>query len=105
MHALLSKAATGGVALFILPVLLLSGCREKINATQCEALVDRYAELVVLDKMPDAPQEVVRKEQKVVRDQANADEGFRNCTTEVGPKEFACAMAAKTPDAIEKCLE
>jgi hypothetical protein len=98
-------ARNATAALMLLALVAHSGCREKVSAAQCEALVDRYAELVVLDKMPDAPQELVRQEQKLVRDQASADEGFRNCTTEVGPKEFACAMAAKTPDAIEKCLE
>jgi len=55
--------------------------------------------------MPEAPEDVVRSEQKRVREEATGDEGFRNCTTEVGPGEFACAMAAATPDAIEKCLE
>jgi hypothetical protein len=55
--------------------------------------------------MPAAPEDVVRSEQKRVREEATSDEGFRNCTTEVGPREFACAMAATTPDAIEKCLE
>ena len=83
----------------------LAGCRERATAAQCEALVDRYAELVVLDKMPGASADVVQQEQKVVRAEATGDEGFRNCTTEVGPKEYACAMAAKTPEAMEKCLE
>jgi hypothetical protein len=100
VHALLT-----GPPLLALAVWLLPGCREKVTAAQCEALVDRYAEVVVLNKMPGAPAEVVKRAQKLVREEANGDEGFRNCTTEVGPKEFACAMSAVTPEAIEKCLE
>jgi hypothetical protein len=83
----------------------MAGCRQKVTAAQCEALVSRYAELVVRDKMPGASQDIVRTEQKRIREEANGDEGFRNCTTEVGPKEYDCAMSAPTPDAVEKCLE
>jgi hypothetical protein len=88
-----------------LALVLALGCRQKVTAGQCDALIARYAALVVRDKMPEAPEDVVRSEQKRVREEATGDEGFRNCTTEVGPGEFACAMAAATPDAIEKCLE
>jgi hypothetical protein len=82
-----------------------SGCRERVTAPQCEALLAHYAELVVRDKMPGATDELIRSEQKLVREEAKSDEGFRNCTTEVGPREYACAMAAATPEAVEKCLE
>jgi hypothetical protein len=81
------------------------GCREKVTAAQCEALIERYAELVVRDKMPGASDEIIKTEKKLVRDEAKSDEAFHNCTTEVGPKEYACAMGAATPDAVEKCLE
>jgi hypothetical protein len=101
VHALLRALPLGVLALG----LGLGGCRERVTAAQCDALVDRYAQLVVLDRMPGASAETVQQEQKVVRAEAASDEGFRNCTTEVEPKEFACAMAAKTPEAIEKCLE
>jgi hypothetical protein len=84
---------------------LLPACREKVSTAQCDALITRYAELVVRGKMPDAPADVVRDAQKTVREEAAGDESFRNCTTEIGPKEFNCAMAAKTPEAVEKCIE
>jgi hypothetical protein len=89
------------LAAFLLPL----GCHEKITGRECEALVDRYAELVVLRKMPGAPREVVEKAQKLVIEEAKGDEGFRNCTTQIGKSEYACAMAAMTPEAIESCLE
>ena len=83
----------------------LPACREKVSGAQCDALITRYAELVVRGKMPDAPAQVVLDAQKTVRAEAAGDESFRNCTTEIGPKEFNCAMAAKTPEAVEKCIE
>jgi hypothetical protein len=92
-------------AVVALGLVLWPGCRQKVSQAQCDALVVRYAELVVRDKMPDAPDEVVQAQQKRVREEAAGDEGFRNCTTEIGPREFDCAMAAATPDAVEKCLE
>jgi hypothetical protein len=85
--------------------LLVAGCREKVTPAQCDTLVARYAELVVREKMPSAPPEEIREEQRRVRQESAGDENFRNCTTEVRPTEYACAMSAQTPDAIEKCLE
>jgi hypothetical protein len=84
---------------------LMPACQGKVTAAQCDTLVARYAELVVREKMPSAPREEVRAEQKRVRQEATGDENFRNCTTEVRPSEYECAMAAETPDAMEKCLE
>jgi len=98
MHSVLRSA-------LLLGAVVSSGCRDKVSPAQCEALVARYAELVVREKIPDASVEAVKAEQKRVREEAAADEAFRNCTTEVEPKEFRCAVAAATPDALEKCLE
>jgi hypothetical protein len=84
---------------------LMPACQGKVTAAQCDTLVARYAELVVREKLPSAPADEVRAEQKRVRQEAVGDENFRNCTTEVRPSEYECAMAAETPDAIEKCLE
>jgi hypothetical protein len=88
-----------------LVLLWTTACRQKVTAGQCEALIAHYAELVVRNELPRASEEMVRSEQKRVREEASGDEGFRNCTTEVGLGEYACAMAAATPDAVEKCLE
>lgn len=107
MHDVLRGAPFGAVVLLAFAAAFpgILGCREKVTAAQCEALIERYAELVVRDKMPGASEEVIQAEQKVVRDEAKSDDAFHNCTTEVGPGEYACAMGAATPDAVEKCLE
>jgi hypothetical protein len=110
LHALLRRRAPPrGLAASLVAagvaILLLSACREKVTPAQCDALVARYAELVVREKMPTAGVEEVRAEQKRVRVESAGDENFRNCPTEVRPSEYECAMSAATPTAIEKCLE
>jgi hypothetical protein len=107
VHPILIQGWLPGLGLGLVGLSLLfgPGCRQKVTPSQCEAMVAHYAELVVRHEMPGAPEDLVRSEQKRVREEANGDEGFRNCTTEVGPGEYACAMSAATPDAVEKCLE
>ena len=108
MHTLLTRSGPRRVAASLVAACCLvvaPGCREKVTSAQCDTLVARYAELVVREKMPGAPIEEIRAEQKRVRQESAGDENFRNCTTEVRPTEYECAMSAATPDAIEKCLE
>jgi hypothetical protein len=49
-------AATAAVGL------CASACRPKATATQCDSLLDRYAQLVVIEKFPDASDDRVRLE-------------------------------------------
>jgi hypothetical protein len=82
-----------------------AGCKKKVTQAQCEDLLDRYATLVVGEKLKDAPPETVKAEQAREHDEARRDDNFKNCTTELSTEDYACAMAARTPDALEKCLE
>ncbi len=81
------------------------GCKKKVTPAQCEAIIDRYAELVVKEKMPDASAETVASERTREKSEAHGDDAFKNCAVEVEPDDYECAMKAKTPDALEKCLE
>ncbi len=83
----------------------LPACKKKVTQEQCEQLLDRYAQLVVTAKMKDAPPEAVRAEQQREREAAKSDDDFKNCMTELSTDDYTCAMGAKTPDALEKCLE
>ena len=83
----------------------LPSCKPKITSAQCDALVDRYAQLVVTEKLPDAGNETIKAEQERERGEARGDDAFKNCTSEVSRAEFDCAMRAATADALEKCLE
>jgi hypothetical protein len=95
----------GRVLLFVVLALGTAGCKKKVTSAQCEAILDRYAELVVKEKMPDASAEAVAEERAREKSEAHGDDAFKNCAAEVESDDYACAMKAKTPDALEKCLE
>jgi hypothetical protein len=93
------------LGLSLLVIASVGACKERVDQAQCDALLGRFAELVVKEKMPDAKSEVVHSEQLREREEAARDDNFKNCTTEVRADEYRCAMAAKTADALIKCLE
>lgn len=85
--------------------LALAGCARKIDAADCNALVDHYATLVVQEHNPGATAELIAAERDRERRQARGDDGFRNCTTEITRPELDCALKAGSPDGVLKCLE
>lgn len=89
----------------LLVVAIGPACKPRVSSAQCDELIARYATLVVHEKVPDASAAAVEAEQRREREQAAHEDSFRNCTTEVQPNEYRCAMTAKTADAFEKCLE
>lgn len=82
-----------------------SGCRKKVSAKQCDELLERFSELVVKERFPDAGPEVVAAERARERNEAKSDDAFKNCTSEVQVDEHTCAMKAPSPEALIKCLE
>ena len=102
MHALVKGCVTLGFALVVTGSL---SCKERIDRAQCDALLSRFAELVVREKLPTAEPSVVKTEQAREREEAARDDNFKNCTTELRAEEYRCAMAAKTADGLIKCLE
>ena len=82
----------------------VTSCKRKVSEQQCDEIVDRFAELVVKERFPDAGPEVVAAEKQRERTEAKGDE-LRNCTSQVQAQEHACAMKAKTSEALIKCLE
>lgn len=97
--------ATGVVSLVGIASFLPSGCKAKATASQCEKLLDRYAQLVVTEKYPDASAKDIEAERVRERSEARADDAFKNCSSEVSRAEFECAMKASGADAFLKCLE
>ena len=93
------------LAIAIALALASGGCKKKVTQPQCEELLDRYATLVVREKLKDAPPEQLKAEQARERDEARSDDNFKNCTAELSTEDYACAMKALTADALEKCLE
>jgi hypothetical protein len=81
------------------------GCKKKVTQPQCDEIVDRFAMLVVTEKLKDAAPEQIKAEQARERDEAKSDDDFKNCTSELSTEDYTCAMNAKTSDALMKCLE
>jgi hypothetical protein len=103
------KSARGTLLLVLLiaslPALgIVTSCKRKVSEKQCDELLDRFAEMVVKERFPDAGPEVVAAERLRERTEAKGDE-LRNCTSEVQADEHACAMKAKSSEALIKCLE
>ncbi len=80
-------------------------CRKKVSQKQCDELLDRFSELVVKERMPDAGAEALAAERVRERSEAKSDDAFKNCTSEVQADEHACAMKAASSEALIKCLE
>lgn len=93
-----AKSAAIG-ALFV-----LSACTQKISRAECDQIVERYAELVVSERLPDADPDVVAAERERERSDAERAE-FRSCTSQVQKSEYDCAMQAETSEAVIRCLD
>jgi len=96
------------IGLLLVASLALGGttsCRKKVSAKQCDELLERFAELVVKERSPDAGPDVVLAERTRERNEAKSDDAFKNCTSEVQENEHACAMKAASSEALIKCLE
>lgn len=100
---------TKRIASFVLAAALVTplvgACKKKVTQAQCDELVDRFASLVVKERIKDASPEVIKAEQERERNEAKSDEAFRNCTSEVAMDDYTCAMGTQTSDAFLKCLD
>jgi len=85
--------------------LLPAGCKKKVSQAQCDELVDKWATVVVTERIKDAPPEIIKAEQERERSEAKSDDSFRNCTSEISDADFACAMKTVTSEAFLKCLD
>jgi hypothetical protein len=101
----LSTSAVSALLALVLFAGLGSGCRKKATAQQCDQLLDRFAELVVKERLPDAGTDQVSAERLRERSEAKSDDAFKNCPSEVQEGEFRCAMSATSSEALIKCLE
>lgn len=99
------KVATALVLALSLVIPCTPACTKKVTQQQCDQLLDRFAELVVKERFPDAGADQVAKERDRERGEAKADQAFKNCTSEVQASEFQCAMKAPTSEAMIKCLD
>jgi hypothetical protein len=82
----------------------VTGCGKPLDRAECEALLDRYTELLVRsDRGPTTAAEVV-KLKAAARARAERDPSFNECPSRVSRRAFECAMAAENVDRLEQCL-
>ena len=60
-------------------------CKKKVSQKQCDELLDRFSELVVKERFPDAGPTTLAAERTRERAEAKSDDAFKNCTSEVQP--------------------
>jgi hypothetical protein len=95
--------------LLLLPPLL--SCGKKIGKPECDAMLDRYIDMVVAadiasKNVPPAQVAAVREMKKAVKKaEASYVHVQARCESEVTRKEYDCAMAAKNADEWEACIE
>ena len=94
-----------GTLVVVVALLLLTACRKKATQSQCDTLLERYAELLTKEHFPDASPAAIDAEKKREREESRGDDDFRNCTSEVEESDYQCAMKATTADGLERCLE
>jgi hypothetical protein len=94
--------ASAGVVLLLFE---LGGCSRHASAPECSALLDRYVELLVKERDPQASDDEMAKQKQGTRAKAATDPSFAACPGEVTKDGVACAMAAPNVDEFEKCLE
>ena len=94
-----------GTLMVAVAVVCVAGCKPKASASECDQLLERYAQLVVTERFADAGAEQIRTEREREKSEARGDDAFKNCSSEVSQAELDCAMRATNADAVEKCLE
>jgi hypothetical protein len=84
---------------------LLGGCGRRATPAECDALLDRYVELLVRQEDPGARAGDVTQAKNLARAKAAGDPEFRRCTRAVRQRDIVCALGAPTVDEFEKCME
>jgi hypothetical protein len=99
------RALATAILLLGLPAATATGCKAKASASECDQLLERYAQLVVTERYPDASAAQIKTFHDQEKREALGDDAFKNCSSEVSRTEFDCAMRAPSADTFEKCLE
>lgn len=94
-------------ALRALPVLLFiapAGCSKALDHAECDALLDRYTELLVRSDRSGTTAAELVKLQAAARTRAAHEPAFAQCSSRVSRRAFECAMSAENVDRLEQCL-
>ena len=86
-------------------LLAIGGCGARATPAECNALLDRYVELLVRQEDPNARPFDVDSAKALARAKAASDIEFLRCPREVRRRDVACALAAPNADEFEKCMQ
>jgi hypothetical protein len=84
--------------------LLLGGCGRRLEASECQQLLDHYVELLLRDDRPKSSAGEVLRLQQEARKKAAQDPAFSQCSSRVSRRSFDCAMQAQDANRLEQCL-
>jgi hypothetical protein len=84
--------------------LVLCGCGRRLEAQECDSLLDHYVELLLRDDRPSASAGELLKLKQEARKKAQHDPAFLECSERVSRRGFDCAMAAQDANRLEQCL-
>lgn len=85
-------------------LLLLTGCGKRLQANECDQLLDHYVELLLRDDRPKSSAGEVMRLQHEARQKAERDPAFHECSERVSRRGFDCAMDAQDANKLEQCL-
>lgn len=83
---------------------MLAACGRRPEASECDALLDHYVELLLRDDRPGASAGELLRLQQDARQKAERDPAFHECSARVSRRGFDCAMAAQDANKLEQCL-
>ena len=85
-------------------LVFVTGCGKRLEATECQQLLDHYVELLLRDDRPKSSAGEILRLQQEARKKAERDPAFSECRERVSRKSFACAMDAQDTNKLEQCL-
>jgi hypothetical protein len=92
-------------AITAVAIALLGGCGRRATPAECDAVLDRYVELLVRQEDPGARPGDITQAKNLARAKAAVDAEFRRCPSAVRQRDVVCALAAPNVDELEKCME
>jgi hypothetical protein len=83
-----------------------SSCAKSLSDDDCNALLDRYTELLAKSQNAQIPAQRINELQQRARELAKSEPAyeFADCAQRVSRRHFDCAMQAPSADEMERCL-
>ena len=97
---MIGRASLSGALVLV----LATGCGKRVDANECQLLLDHYVELLLRDDRPKSSAGEILRLQQEARKKAERDPAFHECSARVTRRGFDCAMGAEDANRLEQCL-